>query len=45
MNVEPKQVVQKFDVRNYGMTDPYSHGTIFARTVASQARVSLSGRS
>lgn len=45
MNVEPKQVVQNFDVRNYGMTDPYSHGTIFARTVASQARVSLSGRS
>ena len=45
VNVEPKQVVQKFDVRNYGMTDPYSHGTIFARTVASQARVSLSGRS
>jgi SLT domain-containing protein len=45
VNVEPKQVVQNFDVRNYGMTDPYSHGTIFARTVASQARVSLSGRS
>lgn len=45
VNVEPKQVVQNFDVRNYGMNDPYSHGTIFARTVASQARVSLSGRS
>ena len=45
VNVEPKQVVQNFDVRNYGMNDPYSRGTIFARTVASQARVSLSGRS